>query len=231
VTRTAEVGTTTGQARPEVESRSQGPVAKESVDSGGRKREHNHDDAVDPRIVQETPKRGGRQDRCERADEHERRHRLLARLSRRLRLVAKRREDCARTVQDDGRSPPPLTLAGAQGRGCRGAHDLRLLPQLVASGAANVSAVRRLRYLAVVVVAVATTSGCIEWEKTGRGGYQRGYDECLGKPIRRLARELNVPIRPQPVADAIADKYGGRPEERAETRRGCLAGLRDAQGF
>jgi hypothetical protein len=109
--------------------------------------------------------------------------------------------------------------------------SLRLLPQLLTSRVANVCAVRRVRYLAVVVLAVTTTSGCIEWEKTGRGGYQRGYDECLGKPIRRLALELKVPMRPQPVADAIADKFGGRPEERAETRRGCLAGLRDAQGF
>jgi hypothetical protein len=91
--------------------------------------------------------------------------------------------------------------------------------------------VQRLAYLAVVVLAVTTTSGCIEWEKTGRGGYQRGYDYCLGKPIKDLAKEFNVPQKPQPVADGVADKFGGRDEERAETRRGCLAGLRDAAGF
>jgi hypothetical protein len=86
------------------------------------------------------------------------------------------------------------------------------------------------RVVALVLVVLAS-GGCIEWADTGRGGYQKGYDYCLGKPIKDLAQEFDVPRKPQPVADAVADKFGGRDDERAETRRGCLAGLRDAAGF
>src|SRR5688572_15475640 len=119
-------------AQADVEERSGEPVRGDAVDRAGEEDEDGEDGEalVDEPLVEPPPGLRREQDPGDPGEDDERQHGLLTRLDLGLRLVAKRREDRPRRLEDRQRAQPPSLLGALLRRrvGVR-AHELQANPR------------------------------------------------------------------------------------------------------
>jgi hypothetical protein len=86
------------------------PVAQRAVEAAADERPHRDDESVALGLVEQRPRDRGRQHTGDAGEPIEREHRLLPSLRSVVRVVAERREDGARRLQDEQRTEQPCSV-------------------------------------------------------------------------------------------------------------------------